>query len=82
MSEMNVENTIQQLRDTPDLEDSDRLMMFVSLCDADKLIEELKHQAVMIKMGMATETLVHSFAYGILKIVRPDLLEVTGGDAS
>lgn len=72
MSEMNVENVVEQLMGR-DIETSDRLLLFVTLCDADKLLKELKAQAMMMNVGMVPETLVHSFAYGVLKIARPEL---------
>ncbi len=72
--QMTVDGLVAELQ-KGDLETADRLQMFVSLCNADKLVKELKHHALMQSMDMAIESDVHAFAYGVLKLSHPHLFE-------
>lgn len=57
----------------PDMDDSDKVYMFIQLCDDKKLMDELRKQGMMQKVGIMPESLIHSFAYGVLRIAKPYL---------
>ena len=68
-----VETIVEALLADSGLEGSDRLWMFVQLCDDKLLMNELTKQATLQKVGIVSETAVHSFAYGILRLAKPHL---------
>ena len=73
MNSPTVEGMISTIQQTEGLEISDQVYMFVQLCNAETLIQHFQKQALMLKMGMATDDPVYSFAYGVLKIANPHL---------
>ncbi len=75
---MTVDEMIKGLKELENVEDSDRLYMFVQLCDHKVIMERLKHHAIMVKMGMGTQDPVYDLMYGIMKLVHPYLFEESG----
>ena len=57
----------------PDMDDSDKVYMFIQLCDDRKLTDELRRQGMMQKIGIMPESLMHNFVYGVLRIAKPYL---------
>lgn len=68
-----VNGIVESLLADSELSGSDRLWMFVQLCDEKLLMNELNKHAMMQKVDMVTETAVHSFTYGVLRIAKPHL---------
>ncbi len=74
MNNITVEDMLEKLEAT-DLETSDKLYMFVQMCNAETLMQHLKKQAMMLKVGIVPEDPVYVFTYGVLKLASPHLFE-------
>ncbi len=72
---MDVHKIIDGILEMSDMNDSDKVYMFIQLCDEKQLLDELNKQAIMQKIDMAPESLVHAFVYGVLKIAKPYLFQ-------
>lgn len=70
---------LERIEAMEELDRDARIGMFVTLFDLEQLADECKKQAIMQSIGLATTSQVHSFAYGILRLARPDLLEPSDG---
>ena len=76
---MDINKVVTDIIEMPDMEDSDKVYMFIQLCDEQKLLDELNKQAVMQEVGIVPESLVHGFAHAVLKIAKPHLFEAPKG---
>ncbi len=72
---MDMHTIIDDILGMPDMGDSEKVYMFIQVCDEKKLLDELNKQAMLQKMGIASESLIHGFAYGVLKIAKPYLFQ-------
>lgn len=70
---MGINKIVDDIIEMPDMEDSDKIYMFIQLCDEKQLLAELNKQAMLQKTGIVPESLVHGFAYAVLKIAKPHL---------
>jgi hypothetical protein len=77
---MDIEKVVDDIIGMPDMEDSDKVYMFIQLCDEKQLMDELKKQGLMQKVGIVGESLIHGFAYAVLRIAKPHLFETPKGD--
>ncbi len=76
---MDINKVVNDIIEMPDMEDSDKVYMFIQLCDEQKLLAELNAQAMARAVGIAPESLVHGFAHAVLKIAKPYLFETPKG---
>ncbi len=74
MNKTSVNDILEKFEEV-DLETSDKLYMFVQMCNAGVLIQHLQKQAMMLKMDMVPEDPVYTFAYAVLKLASPHLFE-------
>jgi len=63
-----------------DISTADKINMFVMLCNGEVLKKQLVAHAMMVKIGLTQADMVHSFAFGILRLARPDLFEEQNDD--
>lgn len=63
------------LDENSELSQGERLLLFVNLADRNLLRKELEKRAMMQQIGMAPESLVHSFVYSVLRIADPYAFE-------
>ncbi len=73
---MTSNNVIEELEAQAELSEADRVWMFIQLCNDDVLVPELKKQSMMQQMDIVPESLIHSFAYGVLRLAKPHLFDV------
>ncbi len=78
MTSITVEKMITDIDALPEAATGDKVNMFVQLCDHEVLMNAFKKQALMQRMGMATQDDVYSFAYGVLKLSCPHLFVEAG----
>lgn len=75
MGEPTTNDMIENLLAMEEVEPEHKVFMFVQLCNEEMLMNQFKKQALMLKMGMATEDPIYNFAYGVLRLVKPHLFE-------
>ena len=76
---MDINKMVNDIIEMPDMENSDKVYMFIQLCDDQKLLDELNKQVMAQAVGIVPESLVHGFAYAVLKIAKPHLFEAPKG---
>lgn len=69
---------INALLSNDEMSDADRVWMWISISDCDKLAEELQRAALLEDIGMSRVTLRDQFVYGVLRLARPDLFAAQG----
>lgn len=72
------EDILKPFLELEGLEDSQKVMMFIMICDEKILIQHLQKQAMMRKVGMVEEDPIYSFAYSILRLAKPYLFDDEG----
>lgn len=77
---MDINKIVDDIMKMPDVEDSDKVYTFIQLCDEKKLLDELNKQAMLQKSGIVPESLIHGFAYAVLKIAKPHLFEASSDE--
>ena len=75
----NANDIIDSLLEQDGLEPSERVWMFLCLCNDKAIIDELHKQAMLQKAGVVPASDIHSFAYAVMKLAKPHLFE--GGGA-
>lgn len=74
MKDITIEKMISDLREQEGIEDSDRVWMFIQLCDDKPIMGAMQHHATMVKMGLVPpDNVIFPFAYGVLKLAKPHL---------
>lgn len=66
---------LDSLAENAELSASDKVFMWVNLCDDKILKDNLLKSAMMAKIGMAVASPVDTFAYGVLRLAKPYLFE-------
>ena len=74
MSDNNLNSFIEHLA-ASDLSREDQVLMFVSMCDGKQVMAELTRQGFMRSAELVPPSVVHAFAYGVLRLARPELFD-------
>ena len=65
-----VVNMVKEIED-----EGQKIHTLLALMNTDQVLAELKKEAMMIKIGMTLPTALTSFAYTILKAMKPELFD-------
>lgn len=70
-----VHEIVAAISEMSDMSEADKVYMFIQLCDEKLLMAELSKQAMMQKVGIVPESLVHGFAAAVLGLAKPYLFQ-------
>lgn len=75
MTEQRTANDLIDGLNESELPASEKVWLFIQMCNADLLIKELTKKALFAKMELDVISDVDSFAYAVLKLAKPHLFE-------
>ena len=76
--ERTLNEVVDSFANVEDIDESDKVWMFIQLANDKALIEELKKHALCLKLEMVPPSIIHDFAYAILKLAKPHLFDEEG----